>query len=236
MTLVVGRVISLRVLGPRQLQKTLQKLQYQGDAVEASDAMASAMCFFFGESHATIGVHYSNMAIVGTSTLHHGTYRICIGLHLLYQNHQKFRTLFQPLHAVVSGWTFWRRSPEHTAIHVTTQGGSRWTPRICQFFLSCAEVKWHVVARWRQVKLARAILMTPAVAPWFSHERGWFTSWKKCKKWLGDDVFGKEMGAKHEHSFDRVFKRQETGFHSFTSYHLTVHTGCTPTCAGVSCF
>lgn len=103
MTLVVGRVISLRVLGPRQLQKTLQKLQYQGDAVEASDAMASAMCFFFGESHATIGVHYSNMAIVGTSTLHHGTYRICIGLHLLYQNHQKFRTLFQPLHAVVSG-------------------------------------------------------------------------------------------------------------------------------------
>ena len=186
----------------------------------------------FGESDATIAVHYSNMAIVGTSTLHHGTYRICIGLHLLYQNHQKFRTLFQPLQAVVSGWTFWRRSPEHTAIHVTTQGGSRWTPRICQFFLSCAEVKWHVVARWRQVKLARAILMTPAVAPWFSHERGWFTSWKKCKKWLGDDVFGKEMGAKHEHSFDRVFKRQETGFHSFTSYHLTVHTGCTPTCGG----
>lgn len=198
--------------------------------------MASAMCFWGIQCHHWSALLNSNMAIVGTSTLHHGTYRICIGLHLLYQNHQKFRTLFQPLHAVVSGWTFRRRSPEHTARHVTTQGGSRWTPRICQFFLSCAEVKWHVVARWRQVKLARAILMTPAVAPWFSHERGWFTSWKKCKKWLGDDVFGKEMGAKHEHSFDRVFKRQETGFHSFTSYHLTVHTGCTPTCAGVSCF
>lgn len=65
--------------------------------------------------------------------------------------------------------------------------------------MTTAEVKWHVVARWRQVPPARAILMTPVVAPWFSQGIGVgspVTRGSNSLTWLGDEVFGKEMDRK----------------------------------------